>query len=370
MEDIAPSLLKGIQEDFQENFDKSKLIRQLYEKVRDGTATYKEANDFALEAGEILANAYKNNLSADVMPDGRMYYNIAQRILSPTLGNNYFLITEVTTQVQKALNDDANLGIKPVIPELNKNRIDGIINRVSDADNFDDIDWILYEPVKNFCQSIVDDAIRENAEFHAKAGLQPKIVRKLVGGCCEWCRALAGTYSYPDVPQDVYRRHQRCRCTVDYHPGVGKVQNVHSKQWHNVSESDKIETRKYIGIRVSDEETPTEKERRIQRENGLDFADRIATHPKMLSAYTPKGLKASLEKAGYDVKPMSSGNLKGIKFENGGGYKVNFGGDGIIMYHPEKRSHHGGAYYKISTGKGGIHRYDTKGNEIAKERDS
>ena len=66
MEDIAPSLLKRIQEDYQENFDKSKLISQLYEKVRDGTATYKEANDFALEAGEILANAYKNNLSADV----------------------------------------------------------------------------------------------------------------------------------------------------------------------------------------------------------------------------------------------------------------------------------------------------------------
>ena len=81
-------------------------------------------------------------------------------------------------------------------------------------------------------------------------------------------------------------------------------------------------------------------------------------------------VSAAFEKAGYDVKPMSSGNLKGIKFENGGGYKVNFGGDGIIMYHPEKRSHHGGAYYKISTGKGGIHRYDTKGNEIAKERDS
>lgn len=57
------------------------------------------------------------------------------------------------------------------------------------------------------------------------------------------------------------------------------------------------------------------------------------------------------------------GSLKGIKFEDGGGYKVNFGGDGILQYHPEKNSHHNGAYYKISTGKEGRKRYDLEGEE-------
>lgn len=85
----------------------------------------------------------------------------------------------------------------------------------------------------------------------------------------------------------------------------------------------------------------------------------------MLQAYTPQGLKRALENKGYEVKPMSNGNFKGVPFEEGGGYKINFGGDGILMYHPEGRSHHGGAYYKISTGKGGTRRYDTKGNEIS-----
>lgn len=253
MEDIAPVLLKKIQQDFQNGFDKSSMIKGLYAKVRDGTATYKEANEFALETGELLAKAYRNNISSDVLPDGKLYYNIAQRILNPTLRNNYELITDVTEQVQKALNDAANIGINPVKPELNHDRIDGIINRASDADNYDAVSWILDEPVMNFSQSIVDDSIRENAEFHAKAGMSPKIVRKLHGGCCEWCRALAGTYSYPDVPKDVYRRHQRCRCTVDYYPGNGKIQNVHSKQWNTQEERDRIETRKIAGLIAEDD---------------------------------------------------------------------------------------------------------------------
>lgn len=364
MEDITPGLLKRIQENFQEQFDKSKVISDLYAKVRDGTATYAEANVFAIEVGNILAGTYKRNISSDVLPDGKMYYNIAQRIINSTMTNNFFLITDVTNQVQQSLNEAAHIGIKPITPELNQDRIDGIVNRVSDEDIYDDVAWILDEPIINFSQSIVDDAIRENAEFHASAGMSPKIVRKLAGGCCDWCRALAGTYRYPDgVPEDLYRRHRYCRCTVEYYPGDGSRQNSHTKQWRNEKERDKIEERKSVGIKPQATETPAEKEKRIEKENGMEFADKIAAHPKMLQAYTPEGLKVSLERSGYEVKTLSKGKYKGVTFEDGGGFKVNFGGDGILQYHPEKGSHHGGAYYKISTGKGGTKHYELDGTE-------
>lgn len=348
MDDIALELLKKIQDDFQAGFDKSALISKLYAKIRDGTATYAEANDFAIETGNILADAYKKNLSSNILPDGKMYYNIAERIIDPTMGNNYNLITNVTTQIQQRLNESANIGIKAITPELNQNRIDGIINKVSAADNYDDVAWVLAEPIINFSQSIVDDSIKENAEFQSKAGLKPKIVRKTSGDCCDWCRALAGTYSYPDVPGNVYRRHQRCRCTVDYKPGAGKIQNVHSKKWISEEEYDKIESRKKIGIK------------------SLPIA--LAEHPKRLASYTPEGLKEALEKQGFEIKPLKQGSLRNVPFEKGGGYKINFEDGGILQYHPVAKSHHGGAYYKISTGKGGRHRYDTEGNEIREKK--
>ena len=175
----------------------------------------------------------------------------------------------------QALNEAANIGIRPIKPDLPRDRINGIIDRVSSEDTFDDIAWILDEPIKIFSQSIVDDAIRVNAEFHAAAGMRPRIIRKLTGGCCEWCSKLAGTYTYPDVPQDVYRRHQRCRCTVDYIPGDGKVQNSHTKQWRDASKDEILAIVRNQGLgrydtAVTNEPEITDKIKEVAKNTGLD----------------------------------------------------------------------------------------------------
>lgn len=65
---------------------------------------------------------------------------------------------------------------------------------------------------------------------------------------------LAGKYSYPDVPKDVHKKHQRCRCDVNYLPSNGKVQNVHTKVIKTAAELQKIENRKRIGLPKEDPE--------------------------------------------------------------------------------------------------------------------
>lgn len=362
MDDIAPKLLEKIQKSFSEDFDKSEKIKELYKKVRDGTGTYAEANEFAIEVGSILAWVFEKNITSDMLPDGKLYYNIAGRIISPMMKNNYELVAEFSDQIQKALNQSSKIGIKSIKAELKKDKIKGIVDKVANAEKYEDVKWVLKEPIKTFSQSIVDDTIKANAEFHAGAGMRPKIIRKVAVNCCDWCKNIAGEYLYPNVPQDVYRRHNRCKCTVDYHPGDGKVQNVHSKVWRSDEESGKIEKRKNISEKKY-VETPSQREKRVERDNNLTLPARIAEHPKMLGAYTPEGLKKSLSMSGCEVKPLQKGKYKGISFEEGGVYKVNFGGDGILQYHPAKGSHHGGAYYKISTGKGGTRRYELDGSE-------
>ena len=266
--------------------------------------------------------------------------------------NNYELVAEVSKEVQETLNKLNGIGIKAIKPEMNEDKVDGIIDIVSGKDKYDEIAYMLDEPIINFTLSVVDAAIKANADFQYKSGLSPKIKRISTGKCCEWCNKLVGVYDYgkvSDTGNDVFRRHKYCRCLVEYVPGNGMKQNVHTKEWSKSYKSDKIKAR--------------EKEERIKRENNLGFVEKIASHPKMLQAYTPKRLKELFEKDGCDVKPLNRGSLKGKSFEEGGGFKVNFGGDGILQYHPEKKSHHNGAYYKISTGRGGTKRYDLKGNE-------
>jgi hypothetical protein len=183
-------------------------------------------------------------------------------------------------------------------------------------------------------------------EFQGRSWLTPKVIRRAERKCCKWCSDLDGIYDYPNIPDDVYRRHDRCRCTVEYDPADGKRkrQNVHTKKWTDEANYDMLEKRKRTGLK--------------------SLAVDLSEHPGRLASFTPAQLFEKFEAEGADINPLKQGSLKNIPFSEGGGFKVNFEDGGLFQYHPAKKSHHGGAYYKISTGKGGTKRYGLDGIEI------
>jgi len=249
MQDIVPELLDKIQQQFTRDLNNNSNIKNIYTKINNGTATHIDVHKFAIETGKTLADSFNKYITIESLPDGRMYYNIAERILNPTLGNNYELIDKALETVQTDLNKKAGFGLKGIRTPLNQGRIDGFIERLSLEENFKDVKWILDEPVINFSQSIVDAGIANNVDFQARSGLTPTVTRIVTGHKpCAWCRGLAGTYEYPDVPEDVYRRHDNCRCLVEYDPGNNKKQDVWTKQWRDPKEKEKIEHRKTIGL--------------------------------------------------------------------------------------------------------------------------
>ena len=251
VEDIVPSLLKKIKSEFEGARLDSEVLKDLLSKLDHSKASFLDANQYAIEIGEILSKALGASLTNETLPDGKMYYNIAQRVLTDVLGRNYELVSDYTEQVQKNLNSEAKIGLTAQVPELNQDRIDGLVNRFSSEDNFEDVSWLLGEPIVNFTQSIIDDSIRKNAEFHAKTGMTPTISRHSTGRCCKWCDSLVGNYIYGKEPNNFYRRHQHCTCVIDYHPKNGKVQNSWTKKIRNES-SDELENRKRINADVRD----------------------------------------------------------------------------------------------------------------------
>ena len=236
MQDIAPDLLKKILEMFAEKTEQDPTIAAILERIDAGTATAEDVQRFAIALGGHESDALLDVLTPDVLPDGKMYYNIAERTVRPTIEQSHELFSEAAAQIQKQLNENAGIGLRAVTPKLDEDRVRGIIDKISDAPLFEDVRWMLNEPIRVLVQSFADEFVKANAEFQADAGLSPTITRTVVGGCCQWCRALAGKYTYPnDVPDDVYRRHAYCRCLVTYDPGDGskRVQNVHSKKWQD-----------------------------------------------------------------------------------------------------------------------------------------
>lgn len=231
-EDITPQLLDKIQRQFNNDYGSNKAIKDLLDKINNGKANYQDLNQYAIKTGEILAKSFQDNLSSDVLPDGRMYYNIANRILHETLGRNYDLVATAAEKVQTELNKQSGTGLKAIKPVLDEDRIDGFVERLDSEPNFDDVKWILDEPVVNFTQKAVDDATKQNCDFQYRAGLKPKVERIAEHGCCKWCDGIAGAYTYPDVPSEVFQRHDSCRCVVIYdgsrlkpHMGTSKRSN-------------------------------------------------------------------------------------------------------------------------------------------------
>ena len=201
-------------------------ITQTFEKrlknVNIKATSYEDVNDYAVALGEILTTAFNIHITEN--PG-----EIIEQILNDRLKENHRLITDFGRMVQDILNKQAKIGLEAQIPEVNQSRINGLVSRLTQED-FEKSKWLLGSPIVNFSQSVVDDMVRKNAEFHYKSGMSPKIIRKETGKCCKWCKNLVGTYRYPDVPKDVYRRHQNCRCTVEYIPKKGVRQDVHTKK--------------------------------------------------------------------------------------------------------------------------------------------
>lgn len=233
--EISDALLERIQTEFDDAFNNSSVIKTISALADEGKADYVDANKFATEVGEILAKSYQDNLSAEVLPNGKMQEEIARKIITPTLKKNHEIISDLSTSVQGSLNSQAGLNIKAVSPKLNKSRIQGFISRIGQEENFDDIKWILDQPVVNYSLAVVDKTIMDNLDFLYNSGYTAVIERTPSSHPCPWCRKLGGTYDYESIRyihSDVFRRHENCRCVVIYDPRDGGLkQNVHTKQY-------------------------------------------------------------------------------------------------------------------------------------------
>lgn len=97
-----------------------------------------------------------------------------------------------------------------------------------------------------------------------------------------------------------------------------------------------------------------------------DVARAIIENHEALAEFTPASMKAMLEELGFTPKPLGKSKIwKGIPFEEGGGYRIDYLGNGYFQYHPASGSHHEKkAYWRVSCSEIGDVRYDMFGEQI------
>ena len=80
-------------------------------------------------------------------------------------------------------------------PSSPQERDDNLITYTATQEDFASDAKHFVQLTENNSMMIVDDAVRDNADFHFGAGLSPRIVRKMRGRACAFCRERAGTFS-------------------------------------------------------------------------------------------------------------------------------------------------------------------------------
>lgn len=270
--DIVPELFDKIDKTFKLKAKESKIIKDKLKVLKNKKADYKDANEFAVEIGNILADTFQDKIKTGDLPDGKMYYNIAKRLIEPNMVRNHDLVSEYSKEVQSILNKKAKISIQAQKADLNQDKIDKLVDKITKYDSYEDGKWLLNEPIVNFTLSVVDETIRKNADLHSKAGLSPKIERYTNGKCCDWCDKLAGIYNYEDVKNtgnEVFRRHRHCDCLVIYDPKNGsKRTNVHTHK--PVDDNTEKEKR----IRLNEEKIAKDKIKKILKKDvGFNSVD-------------------------------------------------------------------------------------------------
>ena len=204
--DIREPLIEAIQND--------RKATQLYALFQSGTGTYNTASEYAIRVGECLAKILRQNAPFESIAEWDL-----ENLIPQALGLDHEYVVQACAQVQLALNVDAGLGINYVPPIFDGNRAYGLVAELRNNPEFVNVERTFYDQIVNFSQNVVDESIRSNATVLSNAGVQSKIVRRPEVGACAWCRAVAGTYEYADVRRtrnDVWRRHENCRCTIDF----------------------------------------------------------------------------------------------------------------------------------------------------------
>lgn len=240
--DIGEDILKAIRAGIASEVNGNGKIARLITKAENGRANLNDVSELSAQLGIALSRLIAANVTPDKLPDGKLYYNIADTFLTGALKDNYDIINVAAQAVQESTDNKLGVNIEPQKAEFPAERVHTIVNAVSDETaDWSTIERRLDSPVRNVTESFYNDYVEANAEFRSDAGLKSYIIRETDGNCCAWCSSLAGQYEYPnDVPPDVYARHDNCNCTVTYISDKTK-QDVWSKKRYALSSEERKE---------------------------------------------------------------------------------------------------------------------------------
>lgn len=211
------------QEELARWIERDSICRAVQKKIDEGRADFTDTARYTDRAAELLGEVLAVYVP-DMPPEER------EALCKALLRQRYTDTNAMLNAVQRTLDAAQGLHLAPQIADYPEERVDQAAHSLADETvPMETIVRRAKSAPATIARSFQDDYIEKNASFRSSAGLKCYINRIAAGGCCKWCTAIAGRYSYGEEPGDIYRRHDNCSCSVTYENGR-KRQDVWSKR--------------------------------------------------------------------------------------------------------------------------------------------
>ena len=128
MTDIAPELYQKMDSSFRTRVSLDPHLQAFQKKLDQGDATQEDAADYASRVAKTAAETIKAGLTEDDLPDGTLYWNIAERVILPLLKTADGMIRDAMVAAIEADYRRKGIGIKAVRGEFDEERFRRIIN--------------------------------------------------------------------------------------------------------------------------------------------------------------------------------------------------------------------------------------------------
>ena len=214
-----------VQEEVRERLARDAQLVRLRKKIESGKATYTDTAAYSIRAGKLLGEVFSRRLP-EIPPEQR------EQLCVDLLHDQYIDINAAVDTVQRFMDEAQGLHLAPQHAPYNAERSHKIGSSLRDLSKpVETLQRRAKAAPETAVKAMHDDRMKSEAKFRHRAGLDCRITRVAVNGCCPWCSDVAGRYRYGEEPDDIYKRHDNCDCTVTFENGRQRQDVWSKREW-------------------------------------------------------------------------------------------------------------------------------------------
>lgn len=125
-------MAQDISTEFENKSKKDNETKKFQKKLENNKADLADVSLYARRLGELASEVLIEVLDEDELPNGTIYWNIAEKTILPLLKRVHQIVNESAIKAQKIQDAKAGIGINSIAAEFPEERAKALIQKIVD----------------------------------------------------------------------------------------------------------------------------------------------------------------------------------------------------------------------------------------------